>query len=148
MNLFLPKTRQAQAGFSLIEVLVVLVIIGLIMGLVAGGVFQKSDKSRIDAAKIQIQSFKNALELFELNVGRFPTTDEGLKVLIQKPSDEESGSKWSGPYLKSKEVPKDPWNKDYVYQLNEGGDDNTPYYLYTEGAPGKPETRVGDLPPQ
>jgi general secretion pathway protein G len=137
--------RRGQAGFTLIEVLVVLVIIGIIVGIGASGIFGKSDRSKIDAAKIQIENFKSVLQLYELDMGRYPTTEEGLTALAQKPTDPDAASNWKGPYIK--EVPKDPFKKDYKYELNESGTDDAPYYLYTEGT-GKPETRVGILPPQ
>lgn len=144
----LPHKYKGQAGFTLVEVLVVLVIIGLIMGLAAQTVFKKSDSANIDAANIQIKSFKQALELFELDVKRFPTTDEGLKALVSRDAvEEEDAELWKGPYIRSGEIVKDPWNKDYVYQLNEDEDGGKPYYLYTPGVTGKPETKVGILPP-
>lgn len=137
---------DVQSGFTLIEVLVVLVIIGLIMGLAAQTVFKKSDTSRVDAAKIQMGSFKQALQLFDLDVGRFPTTDEGLKALVENVLEENDAPRWKGPYIKSGEIGKDPWGKEYIYQLNDGEEGGKPYYLYTDGVAGKPETRVGDLP--
>lgn len=140
-------SRAAQKGFTLIEVIVVLVIIGLIVGLGATTLFRKGDTSKIDAAKIQIESFKNALQLYELDMGRYPTTDEGLNALVEKPTDADSAADWKGPYIKSGQIPKDPFKKDYKYELNESDADNVPFYLYTEGT-GKPETRVGVIPPQ
>ncbi|MDP1724294.1 MAG: type II secretion system major pseudopilin GspG [Alphaproteobacteria bacterium] len=140
--------RRAQSGFSLMEILIVLVIIGTIMGLVAQQIFNKSDTANINAVKIQIENIKGALELYELNMARLPTTEEGLNALIEKPSNAEEATEWvsgGGPFLKS--MPTDPFRKQpYKYELNQSGE--PPYYLWTEGKPGKPETRIGVLPPQ
>lgn len=138
--------RNSQAGFSLMEILIVLVIIGTIMGLAAQQIFKSGDKANINTAKIQIENIKSAIELYELNMGRLPTTEEGLNVLVEKPTNPEDAANWvgGGPYLKA--LPVDPWKKPYKYELNESG--TPPYYLYTEGKAGKPETRIGELPPQ
>ena len=140
--------RRAQSGFSLMEILIVLVIIGTIMGLVVQQVFNKGDAANIKAANIQIENIKGAIELYELNMGRLPTTEEGLNALIEKPSSAEEATEWvggGGPFLKS--MPTDPFRKQpYKYELNQSGE--PPYYLWTEGKAGKPETRLGVLPPQ
>lgn len=140
--------RRAQSGFSLMEIIIVLVIIGTIMGLVASRVFKSGDSANINAAKIEIKNIEGALTLYELNMGRYPTTAEGLKALVEKPTDPESAANWinGGPYLQGGSVPKDPiTKKEYKYELNEAGGE-PPYYLYTEGKPGKPETIVGNAP--
>jgi general secretion pathway protein G len=105
-------TRKNQAGFTLIEMLVVLVIIGLIMGLVGPRVLNYLTVSREKAARIQIASLTNSLDLFYLDVGRYPTSQEGLTALVQRPTGVDV---WSGPYLKEAVVPLDPWSHDYVY---------------------------------
>lgn len=144
----LTKRHHAQAGFTLVEMLVVLVIIGLIVGLAAQTVFKGADSSKIDAAKVQIESYKQALKLFDLDVGRYPTTDEGLQALVSSETiDEEDVDRWKGPYISSGKITKDQWGKEFVYQLNEDEDGGQPFYLYTQGVKGKPETKVGDLPP-
>jgi general secretion pathway protein G len=104
--------RAGQAGFTLIEMLVVLVIIGLIMGLVGPRVLTYLADSRSKAARLQIASFANSLDLFAMDVGRYPTTQEGLNALVRRPG----GAKvWNGPYLKDNSVPPDPWKNVYVY---------------------------------
>ena len=102
-----------QAGFSLVEMLVVLVIIGLIMGLVGPRVLSYLSDSRVKAARLQIESFSNSLDLFYVDTGRYPTTQEGLGALLERPPDAE---RWSGPYLRSNSVPSDPWGNSYVYR--------------------------------
>jgi general secretion pathway protein G len=104
---------RAQRGFTLVEMLVVITIIGLIMSLVGPRVLNYLGESKIKAARIQIQSFSSALDLFYLDAGRYPTTSEGLSALV-KPA---AGlTAWNGPYLKGGAVPNDPWGKPYVYR--------------------------------
>lgn len=105
--------RAAQAGFTLIEMLVVITIIGLIMALVAPRVLNYLSESKVKAAKIQIASFESALDLYYLDAGHYPSSSEGLAALVQRPSD--SGA-WNGPYLKGGVVPTDPWGHPYVYR--------------------------------
>ena len=102
-----------RAGFSLVEMLVVLVIIGLIMGLVGPRVLSYLSDSRVKAARLQIESFSNSLDLFYVDTGRYPTTQEGLGALLERPPNAE---RWSGPYLRSNSVPNDPWGSPYVYR--------------------------------
>jgi general secretion pathway protein G len=103
--------RQFMAGFTLLELLVVMVIIGMLAGFVAPRYFAQVGKSQAKAAKAQINSLEQALDQFRLDVGRYPTTEEGLEALNTMPASVEG---WSGPYLK-KAVPADPWGRPYVY---------------------------------
>ncbi len=107
---------QSRGGFTLIEVLVVIIIIGLISSLVAPRFFGKIDKAKVKTAKAQISLLGAALDDFRLDNGRYPTTEEGLKALREKPEELEN---WDGPYL-PKEIPNDPWGRPYVY--NSPGD--------------------------
>jgi general secretion pathway protein G len=104
--------RASQAGFTLIEMLVVLVIIGLIMGLVGPRVLNYLSNARVKAARLQIESLSNSLDLYYLDVGRYPTTQEGLVALVRRPPGVDV---WNGPYLKGTAVPADPWRNTYVY---------------------------------
>jgi general secretion pathway protein G len=106
-------SRAAQGGFTLVEMLVVISIIGLIMALVGPRVLNYLSESKTKTAKIQIQSFASSLDLFFLDVGRFPSSAEGLGALVQRPG---SFSSWNGPYLKGTAVPADPWGHPYVYR--------------------------------
>ena len=105
--------KEGLRGFTLVEILVVITIIGLIMALVGPRVLNYLSESKVKAAKIQIQSFSSALDLFYLDTGRYPSSAEGLGVLVQP-----SGGvpAWNGPYLKGGNVPLDPWGKAYVYR--------------------------------
>jgi general secretion pathway protein G len=104
---------DAEAGFTLVEILVVITIIGLIMGLVGPRVLNYLGESKVKAAKIQIESFASALDLFYLDAGRYPSSTEGLGALVQRPGATQS---WNGPYLKGAVVPSDPWGHPYVYR--------------------------------
>jgi general secretion pathway protein G len=122
---------RAQRGFTLVEMLVVITIIGLIMSLVGPRVLNYLGESKIKAAKIQIQSFTSALDLFYLDAGRYPTGSEGLIVLV-KPA---SGlAAWNGPYLKGGTVPNDPWGKPYIYR---SPGERSAYEIISYGADGQ-----------
>ena len=122
----------AQAGFTLVEMLVVLAIIGLLVGLVAPRVFGQLAEAKVRTAHIQIESFKNALDLFYLDAGRYPTTQEGLQSLNTRPSDVAS---WGGPYIKGTNVPRDPWNNPYNYKAP--GANGRPFDITSNGPGGK-----------
>jgi general secretion pathway protein G len=104
---------RGEGGFTLIEILVVIAIIALIVSLVGPRVLNYLSESKVKAAKIQIQSFGSALDLFNLDTGRYPTSGEGLTALVQSPG---TIPAWNGPYLKGGVVPNDPWGKAYVYR--------------------------------
>jgi general secretion pathway protein G len=104
--------RQEKRGFTLVEILVVIIIIGLLAALVGPKLFGKVSMAKLKAAKAQIELFGSALDALRLDVGRYPTTEEGLKALREKPSGMEA---WRGPYL-PKEIPLDPWGRPYAYK--------------------------------
>jgi len=108
------RSRHAgQEGFTLVEMLVVITIIGLIMGLIGPRVLNYLSESKVKAARIQLQSFSSALDLFYLDAGRFPSTSEGLSALVQRTP---GVSAWNGPYLKGGSLPNDPWSHPYIYR--------------------------------
>lgn len=121
-----------QAGFTLVEMLVVLVIVGLLVSLVAPRVFNQLGEAKVRTAHIQIESFKNALDLFYLDAGRYPTTQEGLLALSARPPSVQS---WGGPYVRTASVPRDPWNNPYHYRAP--GQDGRPYEITSNGPGGK-----------
>jgi len=128
------KISLKQQGFTLLEMLVVLVIIGLLAGLVGPRLFGKVDSSKISTAETQIKMIKGALETMRLDINRFPTTDEGLKILYDQPSQEQIKNLWQGPYL-DEPVPLDPWEKPYQYSIP--GKNGQPFALYSFGADGQ-----------
>ncbi len=123
--------RDTKGGFTLVELLVVLVILGLVMGLVGPRVLGYLSSSRERTAHLQIESFKSALDLFYLDFGRYPTNSEGLEALVKRPA---SGAPWGGPYLKQANVPNDPWGGAYEYHVP---GKTGPYAISSEGPNGK-----------
>ncbi|HEY4847454.1 MAG TPA: type II secretion system major pseudopilin GspG [Methylocella sp.] len=121
-----------QDGFTLIEILVVITIIGLIMSLVGPRVLNYLSESKVKAATIQIQSFDSALDLFYLDLGRYPTTSEGLAALVQRPG---GITGWNGPYLRNGSVPNDPWGHPYIYRSP--GENGRPHDISSLGSSGK-----------
>ena len=107
------RRRGGEAGFTLVEILVVITIIGLIMALVGPRVLNYLAESKVKAARIQVESFASSLDLFYLDAGRYPSTSEGLAALAQRPGGVET---WNGPYLRTGAVPNDPWGHPYVYR--------------------------------
>jgi general secretion pathway protein G len=105
--------RHAQRGFTLVEMLVVLSIIGLVMSFVGPRVLHYLGQSKVKAARIQLQNFTSALDLFYLDTGRYPSAAEGLAALV-KPTP--GLTAWNGPYLKGITVPSDPWGQPYIYR--------------------------------
>jgi general secretion pathway protein G len=125
------RSRKAlQRGFTLVEILVVITIIGLIMSLVGPRVLNYLSDSKVKAAKIQIQSFTSALELFYLDAGRYPTSSEGLTALVKSTG---GLSAWNGPYLKGGQLPNDPWGKPYLYR---SPGEHSPFEIMSYGADG------------
>ena len=127
----LHHRTRAPRGFTLLELLVVMVIIGLLAGYVGPKFFGQIGKSEVKAARAQIDALQKSLDQYRLDVGRYPGTEQGLAVLVSKPADE---PKWAGPYL-AKAVPKDPWGNDYQYRSpGEHGE----YDLLSMGKDGRP----------
>ena len=128
----LPLLASASPGYTLIEILVVLTIISLLLGLVGPRVLSYLGDSKVKTAKLQIESFSSALDLFYLDAGRYPTSSEGLDALTQRPS---NVSVWNGPYLKGGRVPNDPWGNGYQYRSS--AERTPPYEISSFGADGR-----------
>jgi len=139
---FTHRRTQAREGFTLIEIMIAVIIVGILAAAVAPLVFGYIKKARITRAKSDLRTIDSAITLFNAGIGQFPSS---LKDLIKQPLDEKIRKKWqeaSGPFLKGNEVPEDPWNNPYVYRPTPGLEH--PYELFTHGpnGPGSTEGRI------
>ena len=125
------RVRTAQHGMTLIEILVVLVLIGIVLGIVGGNFIGKGEKAKADAAKIEIGQISQTLDLYKLEIGRYPSSQEGLQALINAPA---GVANWNGPYWKKSTLPRDPWGNEYKYQAPGS---KGPYDIISLGADGK-----------
>jgi general secretion pathway protein G len=125
------RVRGGEAGFTLVEILVVITIIGLIMALVGPRVLNYLAESKVKAARIQVESFASSLDLFYLDAGRYPSTSEGLAALAQRPGAIDA---WNGPYLRTGLVPNDPWGRPYIYR---SPGEHGPYDIISLGSDGQ-----------
>jgi general secretion pathway protein G len=125
------RPHEGEQGFTLVEMLVVITIIGLIMGLIGPRVLNYLSESKVKAAKIQLQSFSSALDLFFLDAGRFPSTAEGLGALVRQTP---GVGAWNGPYLRGGSLPNDPWNHSYLYR---SPGEHGPYDIMSYGSDGQ-----------
>ena len=126
-----------QKGFTLIEIMVVVIILGLLAGLVLPRILGQEEKAKFEATKVQIRSIEGALDAYKLDNSFYPTTDQGLDALIKKPESGRIPNQWrEGGYLKPARIPKDPWGKDYVYLSP--GSEGREYDIVSYGADGEP----------
>ena len=125
--------RTLRAGYSLLEILIVLAIIALIVALVGPRLFAQLDHAKVTTARVQVKSLETALQTMEIDIGRYPTQSEGLPMLIE--ADRRSAPGWNGPYLSSG-LPNDPWGRPYVY--DPPTDRNHPPRVHSLGADGRP----------
>lgn len=124
------KKRRRQAGFTLVELLVVLVILGLIAAFAVPQVIKYLGGAKTDSARIQIERLSGVLDLYRLEVGRYPNDGDGLNALIEEPADAKS---WNGPYLKKQDALTDPWGRPYVYRFP---GEHGAFDIYSLGADG------------
>lgn len=132
----IDRRRLLQAGITLLEMLVVLVIIGLLVGLVGPNLLGRVDKAKVDTTNTQLKILKSALDTMRLDIGRYPTNEEGLAMLVTAPNDAGLRARWNGPYLEGGKLPDDGWNRAFIYSVP--GKDGAPFALYSLGADGQP----------
>ena len=114
--LLYPRQLSSKKGFTLIELMVVMVILGILAGLIVPRIMDRPEEARRTKAGVQIQSIEQALQLYKLDNGRYPTTEQGLRALVEPPSVGNLAKKWrSGGYLEKGKVPKDPWDNEFIY---------------------------------
>jgi general secretion pathway protein G len=127
------KTKRRDAGFSLMELLVALVILALIVGLVAPQVLGYLGRARTDSAKVQVDNLKASLSLYLVDMGRYPSSSEGLEALIKAPP---GAASWRGPYVEEDALPMDPWGRAFQYELPADGARPRVFSLGADAAPG------------
>lgn len=129
--------KHASAGFTLMEILVVLIIITILAGLVGVNVLRKPGEARVSAAKMQIKNLQTAVKLYHAEQGQLPTQQQGLEALVQKPVMEPVPKNYpAGGYLDSTEMPRDPWKNDYIYLTP--GRSGEPFEIISYGSDGEP----------
>ena len=124
--------RKPTRGFSFIEVLVVIIILGLLSGIVGVYLFDSAEQAKADATKTQIKGLETALDLYRLHNSRYPSSEQGLNALLSKPEVGLIPDSWNGPYLRGKNLPKDGWDNDFRYVTQNGKD----YEIISMGADG------------
>lgn len=129
------ELRHRQHGFTLIEIMVVVVIIGILIGLVAPNILGRVDKARVTAARADISTLEQALEMYRLDNQTFPSTDQGLEALVTRPTGSPEARNWNPEGYLKKGLPTDPWGNPYQYVSP--GQDGRPYDLYSLGADGR-----------
>lgn len=138
-NFFFNKRTRRYSGFTFLEIMLVVVIIGLLLSIAGPRLVGKKRRAQIETARFQIASFKTALGAYEMDVGSFPMTSQGLAALLQRPPDVPEED-WHGPYLDK--IPKDPWHEDYIYRSP--GEHNPDYDLFSKG-PDRQEGTSDDI---
>lgn len=127
---------RTRAGFTLVELMLVVIIISVLAAIVLPRFAGKQEQARISAAKAQVASFCTALDTFEVEVGTYPSTEEGLEALLEKPATLGDDVEWNGPYIR--ELPLDPWNHEYIYRYP--GEVNVDYDIVSAGPDGEEGT--------
>lgn len=129
--------KNNNQGFTLIELMVVILIMGLLIGIVGPKLIGRSDDAKVSAAKIQIESLSSALKMYKLDNGTYPSTEQGLEALVSQPQSGDIPKRWKeGGYIDGKRVPQDPWHHDYIY-MYPSAQDPTGFDIISYGADGQ-----------
>ncbi len=129
-KIMMKRRKKAEQGFTLLEMLVVLGIIAMLAGLVGPQVMKQLGGAKSKTAKVQIEDLSATLDMYRLDMGKYPTSEQGLQALVERPDD---AKRWNGPYLSKNKVPQDPWGTDYKY---ESPGQKGKFDLYSFGADG------------
>ncbi len=140
--MFQSSPRRRRQGFTFLEIMMVVVIIGILVALVAPRLAGKTAKAKAVAAKADLSGIGNALAQYEMDMGAYPEQSEGLKGLMEKPSSDDTGS-WDGPYLRKSTLPKDPWKQDYQYKFP--GEHNSKDFDLWSNGPDKQSGTADDI---
>jgi general secretion pathway protein G len=137
MQPIFPQRQNSNHGFTLIELMVVIVILGILAGMIVPRIMDRPEQAKVTKAKMTIESIGTALDLYKLDMGSYPTTEQGLQALVEPPESDGNSSNWrKGGYLDKGKVPKDPWNNDYIYLCPGANGDYDITSLGGDGAPG------------
>lgn len=132
------RGRRQRRGFTLIEIMAVVIIMGLLMGIVGTAIFSQLDTARVNTTRAQVKQLESALAFYQMDNGRFPTTEQGLEALVQRPSSAPEPRNYrSGGYLQGGKVPEDPWGNPYQYEMP-GRNNLQGFDLWSLGADGQP----------
>jgi len=143
MQRIFPYTPSNNRGFTLIELMVVIVILGILAGMIVPRIMDRPEQAKVTKAKMMIESIGTALDLYKLDVGTYPTTEQGLQALVEAPESDGETSNWrKGGYLDKGKVPKDPWNNDFIYLSPGANGDYDLSSLGADRAPGGDETNA------
>jgi general secretion pathway protein G len=143
MQPIFPQRQNSNHGFTLIELMVVIVILGILAGMIVPRIMDRPEQAKVTKAKMTIESIGTALDLYKLDMGTYPTTEQGLQALVEPPESDGNSSNWrKGGYLDKGRVPKDPWNNDYIYLSPGANSDYDITSLGGDGAPGGDDTNA------
>jgi general secretion pathway protein G len=143
MQPIFPQRQNSNHGFTLIELMVVIVILGILAGMIVPRIMDRPEQAKVTKAKMTIESIGTALDLYKLDMGTYPTTEQGLQALVEPPESDGNSSNWrKGGYLDKGRVPKDPWNNDYIYLSPGANGDYDITSLGGDGAPGGDDTNA------
>lgn len=136
------KNSRCRSGFTFLEIMMVVVIIGMLAALVGPRIAGRAQQARVNTAKTQLTSLENALKQYEMDMGSYPSQTDGLQALVQRPTGDDAEA-WNGPYLAKNELPKDPWGREFQYKFP--GEHNSDDYDIWSAGPDKQQGSKDDI---